>query len=175
VNKIIHQIWVGPEPIPLRERYFIRDIKLKNPNWEYMFWTDSNLPELPNNIKEIYNIFGKDKQYAFQADILRLYVIKEYGGLYVDVDFQPLNSFDGLEESSTIFCSWNNLLLNGFFGADKNHESIIKACDEVSLMNTWYGPSWFTSIVQPYADNIITLDNFEKQYAKHHALHSWGK
>lgn len=170
--KIIHQIWIGPNPMPREDRYFVRDMKNMNPSWEYRFWTNDNLPELPENIKTIFDLFGKGKQYAFQADVLRLFLIKEYGGLYIDVDFQPLGSFDDFQDN--IFCKWNDLILNGVFGANSNNEIFVDLCNQISPDNTWYGPSWFTKVLAPYNINTISLEEFEKKYAKHHALHSWG-
>jgi mannosyltransferase OCH1-like enzyme len=174
VDKIIHQIWIGPYDMPVRERYFTRDVKLKNPSWQYILWTNTNLPELPDNIKAIYDQFGKHKEYTFQADILRLFVIKEYGGLYLDVDFEPLGSFDDIAEMDSFFCKWNNLILNGVFGASKNHPTIIDAMNQLDINTTWYGPSWFTKVISGHDINVTDFEKFEKHYAKHHALNSWG-
>ena len=175
MEKIIHQIWVGPLDMPVEEKYFVRDIKLKNPSWNHILWSDQNLPDLPDNIKKMYDIFGKDKLYAFQADLLRLFVVKKYGGLYLDVDFQFINGFDGIENYDDFFCEWNNLILNGVFGAKKNHKLLIKACKEINTNNRWYGPTWFTKVIGIDVKNKITLHNFESKYAKHHALGSWIK
>lgn len=172
MEKIIHQIWVGPLNMPVQERYFVRDVKQMNPSWKHILWTNENLPELPDNIKVMYDLFGKDKSYAFQADLLRLFIVKEYGGLYLDVDFKPLNSFDDLQDFDEIFCQWNKLILNGVFGASKNNKYLIDACEKVGKHNTWYGPSWFTDVIGPEARRI-SLEDFENRYAKHHALGSW--
>lgn len=173
MEAIIHQIWIGPEPMPVRERYFTRDLKAMNPSWEYKLWTDA--PTLPTHIQEVYDIFGKDGQYAFQADLLRMFLIKEYGGMYVDVDFQPLKPLDDFLSSDTLFCQWNDLILNGVFGASKNHPAIEQMCEAVNLQTTWYGPSWFTKQLESYEFNSVTLEYLEEHYIKHHALHSWGK
>lgn len=173
MEKIIHQIWVGPLDMPLEERYFTRDVKLKNSSWEHILWTDKNLPKLPDNIKKVYDVFGEDKIYAFQADVLRLFLVKEYGGLYLDIDFMPLNNFDDFQDLPDVFCDWDGLILNGVFGANKNNEGLVKACDAIDVTNTWYGPSWFTKVMSPYITNKISLDNFETKYAKHNALSSW--
>jgi mannosyltransferase OCH1-like enzyme len=172
MDKIIHQIWVGDNPMPVQDRYYTRDMRLKNPTWEYKLWKNDNLPELPENIQKTFDMFGKDKQYALQADVLRLFLIKEYGGLYIDVDFEPLNSFDDFQDN--IFCKWNDLILNGVFGAFPNNKIFVDLCDQIKPEITWYGPSWFTKALAPYNINIISLEEFEQKYAKHHAMHSWG-
>ncbi len=156
-----------------REKIFVRNTQRKNPNWKHILWTDRNLPKLPNNMLTVYDIFGKTNQYAFQADLLRLWVVKEFGGIYLDVDFDAIDSFDKIAELPHLFCDLNGVILNGVFAANKNNEALEKACNEVGLPNTWYGPSWFSNIVKPYTENIIKLEEFEKTYAKHHALGSW--
>lgn len=175
MTPIIHQIWIGPEKMPIRERYFIRDVKLKNPSWNYILWTDSNLPVMPHNIKKVYDFFGEAKQYAYQADVLRIFLIKEYGGIYLDVDFEPLQCLDDFLKEETLFCSWNQFLVNGVFGAEKESDIFNYACEQINLDTQWYGLTWFTKIVKNFKKNIIPFEEFQNQYAKHHDLNSWVK
>lgn len=174
MDNIIHQIWVGPSPMPLDVRYFIKGIKESNPYVEHRLWTDRNLPILPENIKLVYDMFGEKKQYAFQADVLRLFLIKEYGGIYLDADFNQIGSLDELFDYDNFFCEWNKLLLNGVFGAKAGNNLIENACQEIAIHNDWYGPSWFTKMIGKDDINIIPFPEFEEKYAKHYALGSWS-
>lgn len=173
--KIIHQIWIGPRSMPLQDRYYVRDMKLKNHSWEHRLWTNSNLPELPENIKATYDMFGEWGKPTYQADVLRLFLVKEYGGLYIDVDFQPLGSFDDFQNMENIFCTWNDLVLNGVFGARRYDIKLMDLCSQINPKTTWYGPNWFTKALTPYNFNTISLEDFQQKYAKHHAMHSWGE
>lgn len=159
--------------MPIDVRYFIRDIKENNPHIEHKLWTDNNLPKMPENVNLVYNKFGDKKQYAFQADVLRIFLIKEYGGIYLDADFNQIGSLDELFDYENFFCEWNKLLLNGTFGAKKGSELIEVACREINLTNDWYGPSWFTKVIDKQKANIMPFIEFEEKYAKHHALGSW--
>lgn len=136
-------------------------------------WTDRNLPKMPDNIKLVYDRLGEKKQYAFQADILRMFLIKEYGGIYLDVDFNQVGSLEELFDYNNFFCEWNKLLLNGAFGASKYNELMEKACQQIDLANDWYGPSWFTKTIGKQGVNIMPFEEFEKKYAQHYALGSW--
>lgn len=40
MEKIIHQIWIGPYKIPKLEEYFSKIMKEKKPDFEYMLWTN---------------------------------------------------------------------------------------------------------------------------------------
>jgi mannosyltransferase OCH1-like enzyme len=159
--------------MPLHIRYFVKSIKDNNPSAEHRLWTDHNLPILPDNIKQVYDYFGEQKKYAFQADVLRLFLIKEYGGIYLDVDFNHVGPLCDIFEYENFFCSMNGIILNGIFGAKKKSECFKLACEAVDINTKWYGPSWFTKIVSPYIKKEITLRDFEEKYAKHHALASW--
>lgn len=63
------------------------------PNWEYKLWNESNFDvNCAAYAKEAYDA-GK---YAFVSDYVRLWALKQYGGVYLDVDFEVYKSFDDL-------------------------------------------------------------------------------
>ena len=94
MEKIIHQIWVGKFEMPDREKRFIEKLITMNPSYEHKLWVNDNIPELPENIKKLYEAFGIAKDYAHQADVLRVYLVKLYGGIYLDVDFDCIEGFE---------------------------------------------------------------------------------
>jgi mannosyltransferase OCH1-like enzyme len=161
----------------VRERRCSRLVKSINSSWEYIFWNDSNVPKLPTQMQEIYDFFGQTKQYTFQADVLRLYLLKEYGGLYVDVDFEPHKSFDELKEFDVFFLTWGNhqeRIMNGLFGSNKNHPVINQLCDKVNMETRFYGPDWFGRELADCKFTSMPFADFQKEYAQHHHLNSWG-
>jgi mannosyltransferase OCH1-like enzyme len=195
VEKIIHQIWVGTFKIPLREKQYVQSIKSLNPNIEHILWGDID-NEMPDNLKKWYNKFYNIKNYAFCADILRIWVVYKYGGIYLDVDFNISKPLDN------IFCSNGTLFYhndtdftipNNIF-AFKKESSILEYCiNSINEDNSWYGPSWFGSIIKKYlgieyASDQSTVMNklydygilykiyyqFELTYGKHMSLYSWS-
>lgn len=176
MNKIIHQIWVGPNKMAVRERRCCRLVKSKNPNWDYMFWDDSNLPKLPKDIQTVYDYFGETKQYTFQADVLRLFILREYGGLYIDVDFEPHTSFDGLEKLDNLFLVWGpgqKRIMNGAIGANQNDSTIVDLCSKINMTRRFYGPDWHGDNVKHDEVNTMPFEEFQERYAIHHHLNSW--
>ena len=135
MEKIIHQIWVGPYEIPEKEKYFLERNKKINYEFEHILWTDCNLPELPEKIKEHFNFLRKEKNYAFIADILRIFVIREFGGLYIDLDTKPIHSIHEL-----------NL---------QNYNGLIPHHDEFTVANTFFGCAKKTSYINYMYDNIL--------------------
>jgi|TARA_B100001971_G_scaffold208533_1_gene230506 mannosyltransferase OCH1-like enzyme len=86
LNKVIHIIWIGDVPFP---RFCNRSYEHHNPGWAVKVWTDDNIPKLYN--QEIYD---KVTHPAYKADIARLEILYEYGGLYVDADTVCLKPLD---------------------------------------------------------------------------------
>lgn len=195
----IHQIWIGPYEMPNREKAFVAKLKEKHKKFNHILWTNDMLPELPDNFKVLFDAFEKAQDYAHQADILRIFLLAKYGGIYLDVDFDCLNSIDNTDISQCdgLFCyhGGNDYTMpNGIFGVAKGSDIANYLCDLVNIDNGgWYGPSWLGDSVKRYLDldreteHDIVLDklnkknikymlfsNLEMKYFKHHALYSWS-
>lgn len=80
IPRIFHHIWFGSE-LPSRFKEYIKTWKRFHPGWKFMFWDEDNLPELINQ-----RLYNKARTYAEQSDIVRLEILKKYGGVYVDTD-----------------------------------------------------------------------------------------
>lgn len=194
IPKIIHQIWVGDFKIPYREKQLTQKIKEYHPNFDYIFWTDA--PSLPRNIQFWYDEFYKIKNYAFCADLLRLWAIKEYGGFYLDIDFDPSNSLDDFLQNDGLILYHNNsdmTVPNNVFAAKPNLSLLNFCIEEIKTENNWYGPSWLGATVKKYLNlpyevthdevkqklkqqNIeyFAYNIFEEKYARHMSLYSWS-
>jgi len=87
IPKIIHQIWIGPKKFPIKYKKWRNSWQMLNPDWEYIFWDNNRIKEL-----EITDMraFKKSNNYGFKSDLLRYAILKKYGGLYVDTDFECL-------------------------------------------------------------------------------------
>lgn len=198
MEKIIHQIWVGPNAMPDREREFVKKMRLQHPTYQHLFWYDGNMPELPDQIKPVYDFFAGHGSWAMCADILRQYVIYLYGGFYVDVDFdavQGIESWNMEKYDGFIYHGGpgDYPLPNQFFGIRREHALTKFLVSKITMANThWYGPHWFGENVKTYyglpflcsvedVENVLVPDNFKyifvrevDQYMLHHGLYSWG-
>ncbi|NBP57283.1 hypothetical protein EBU71_12265 [bacterium] len=94
IEKIIHQIWVGPNEIPTREWEASRELVSKHPSWQWMFWTDANLPNIPEDLRDIYDLIYDSEDYVFCADMLRWIVVHDWGGWYLDIDWKCNKNLD---------------------------------------------------------------------------------
>lgn len=196
--KIIHHIWIGDREMPEREKQYVRRIKELNPSFNQMLWYDDNLPDMPSGIKKKYDFFREAKVWVVCADILRQYLVYEYGGIYADVDYEPLQSLDALDlekyEGFLYHGGDEDLnISNGMFGFRAKHPLSAYIIDKIIVQPpSWYGPTWFGRMIKEYYgleytsltselelkmdSNIKFIHVFEQQKVMlHQALYSWSK
>lgn len=182
IENNIHQIWVGPYEIPRREKMFIQKNKEINNSFNFYLWTDDNLPKLPKNIQEIVDFHRKNENYVEISDVLRLYLIKEYGGIYLDIDSEPISSFDiNLIDHDLFVCYHDNnpfdfTIPNEAIASKKNSNIINYICDSIDIKKcTGYHQYWLAEIIRKYLglneqlwnqNSNITSNNDVKRLAK---------
>ena len=87
IPKLIHQIWLGDKKLPKNCIPWMKSWKKFNPDWEYKLWNEENIKAL--NIK-IFDVYSKRINPGYRSDILRYIILKKFGGLYADTDFECL-------------------------------------------------------------------------------------
>lgn len=131
IPKIFHLIWLGGKPLPKKFQKFQETWKFYHPNWNIKVWDESSLDDIPWFSK---NDLKLCKNYAEQADFIRFFIIQEYGGVYIDTDFECLQNIEPLLKRITCFLSdekminWNKIT-NAIFGAIPKHFFIKKVCN----------------------------------------------
>ena len=110
IPKIIHYIWFGGKPLtPLAEQCLaswkehMQDAA-NGGEWKYMRWDESNfdISSAPLYVQQAYEA----RKFAFVSDYVRLWVLEQYGGLYMDVDFQVFRPFDELMDKYPAFAGY---------------------------------------------------------------------
>ena len=91
IPKIIHQVWIGKR-IPDDLKVFMNTVRETNPDWEYRLWDNDSLAYL------LQYIGSKFKRLDRLSDVLRVKLLAEYGGIYVDCDCIALKPFDDLRK-----------------------------------------------------------------------------
>lgn len=82
--KNLHYIWFGSK-LPSKNEEIVQEWKNLLPDFEFFFWNESNIDKYQS--KFLKQCFRK-KAYAFAADLIRLHVVNEYGGFYLDTDMK---------------------------------------------------------------------------------------
>jgi mannosyltransferase OCH1-like enzyme len=162
MEKIIHQIWIGEYEMLERDRVFCNQLKEMNTDYEYVFWNNNNLPKLPEKLENLKNIFVSTKNWVMLADMLRLYVVYEYGGIYLDCDYEVFDSFSNrkLDENDGFIHlnHWSNdpTICSSFFGFTKGHPMLIYVYNQIA--NRWMGPHFFGEYIKDYLGLDIRVD-----------------
>ncbi|MFI3164497.1 MAG: glycosyltransferase [Bacillota bacterium] len=90
IPKKIHYIWFGNNDKPKLVQKCIASWRQYCPDYEIIEWNESNF-DINSNIyiKQAY----ESKKYAFASDLVRLLVVKEHGGIYLDTDVEVVKPF----------------------------------------------------------------------------------
>ena len=97
IPKRIHYIWLGGNEKPNIVNICINSWKKELSDYEIIEWNESNLDlEAIASDNKFFKECKKRKLWAYMADYLRLKILYEYGGIYLDTDVQVLKSFNSL-------------------------------------------------------------------------------
>lgn len=104
IPKIIHTIWLqGYEFLPEKKKVFHHNIKKLHPDLEFIIWDNKMIYSLLKKYSKILGLYKDvDKLTGFihseviQRNIASFVILKEFGGLYYDVDFDCLSLIDNI-------------------------------------------------------------------------------
>ncbi|WP_019720325.1 glycosyltransferase family 32 protein [Heyndrickxia coagulans] len=121
IPKIIHYCWFGKEPKSELIRKCIRSWSVLE-GYKIIEWNESNFNIESNPyVKEAY----EKGKFAFVSDYVRLKVLYEFGGIYLDTDVEIKKNFNGfLENRLFMGFMFNCLLGTAVIGTEKKHPVI---------------------------------------------------
>lgn len=92
IPKTIHYCWFGGSEKPEKAKKCIASWKKYCPDYEIREWNEQNIriSECPQYVQDAFAA----KKYAFVSDYVRLNVLFQYGGFYMDTDVELLRPLD---------------------------------------------------------------------------------
>lgn len=138
IPKIIHCCWFGDNPMTDTAKKFIDGWKKLNPDYEIKIWSERNF-----NLKQnqyMYEAY-KSKKWAFVTDYVRLKVLYEYGGIYMDTDVEVKKNLDSL---------LNNKAFSGFEGPGRI---------QTGIMGAEKHSKWIELLLHDYDDRHFLLQD----------------
>lgn len=121
IPRIIHQVWIGPHPLPT---IWLDSIKTQayNCGYEYMLWREDTIAPVINETK-LKSVFDALSPLAGKVDIARYAILFKYGGIYIDADTACVNekSFRAFTDAFT-----DNNQIQTFIGLEPNGEKYTK-------------------------------------------------
>jgi mannosyltransferase OCH1-like enzyme len=196
IPKIFHHVWLGNKLFPEEFKKYRNTWIRWHPDWEFVFWQDDNLPEIINRFE-----FDNALNFAQKCDILKYEIVWNFGGVYLDTDFECFKNIEPLLKDVEVFSASEKppLISVGIFGAVRNHHFLQKMISELpnsfktqihDRQDLSTGPGLMTHVAK---NNPITVfgpklfypyhftekhrrnELFPEAYASHHWAHSWDK
>lgn len=174
IPKIIHYTWFSGEEYPTQIKECIDSWHKYMPEYDYCLWDYDRVRDIDFPfLREALQM----KKWAFAADLVRLYAVYNYGGIYLDTDVEVLKSFDSLLDNKAFIgregsICLPNLRRRGFsryltshcFGAEKGHLFIKDCMDYYAdrhfiLSSNERQPEYFrmNMVLAPYIQYEIAL------------------
>lgn len=101
IPKNIHYVWVGNNEKSELAIACINSWKKHLKDYTFYEWNESSFDVDSNyQVKKAL----EQKNYAYASDIIRVYALKEYGGIYLDTDVLLLNNLDNLLNNELFLC-----------------------------------------------------------------------
>ena len=123
IPKFIHYCWLGRNPKPESVLKCIDSWKKYCPDYKIKEWNEDNL-DISNNLysRQAY----KAKVWAFATDYFRLWIIYNYGGIYLDTDVQIIKPLDPLLNNKSYMGFESSEYVNSGlgFGAEAGSKAI---------------------------------------------------
>jgi len=192
IPRIIHQIWIGPDPLPEDHRRWIESWKRLHPEWEHRLWTEDDLPDDPIRPE----ILERLRAPVERADILRLEVLYRHGGIYADTDLECLRPVEDLidGEEFALACLKPGRATNTFIASAPGHPLLARALRELQPMDVYWtlsatdsiketaGPPLLRRLVRGYPEVKLleplvffpaTPEERERAIGVHHLARTW--
>ena len=136
IPKVIHYCWFGKGKLPKLAEKCIASWEKYCPDYKIVCWSEENFDITQNKYaKEAYEA-GK---WAFVSDYVRLKVLYNEGGIYLDTDVELIKPLDNLiEETGYMGFDDNGIISTGLgFACEKGNELIgelLKDYDDISFV-----------------------------------------
>ena len=161
IPKILHR--VVPQVIPDRFEEFWQGWCDLHPDWVHMTWQDP----LDADRWRLGFLFDRCTAGAQLAGLVRLEAVWEHGGVYLDMDVEPVRPLDELLDNRCFFGSEDGIILtDAVFGAERNHPGI-GACLQRFIDGFWSpdpsatGPRFTTDTLAGRSDvTVLQKDAF---------------
>ena len=110
IPQIIHYCWFGGNEKPDKAKKCIDSWRTQCPDYEIREWNEGNiaLEHCPRYVQDAYAA----KKYAYVTDYVRLKVLYDCGGFYMDTDVELLKSLDPFRGDAGVIGFENDEFVN---------------------------------------------------------------
>lgn len=124
IPKVIHYCWFGNNKKNKLMRKCIKSWKKYCPDYKIVEWNEKNfdIQGSCDYVREAY----REQKWAFVSDYVRLWIIYNFGGIYLDTDVELIKNLDNfLENPAFLAYQDSKYIATGLgFGAEKGNKII---------------------------------------------------
>jgi mannosyltransferase OCH1-like enzyme len=103
IPAIIFQTWKSRTTIPANYAYWRQTIISHCPDYQIILWDDAdNRAFIQEHHPWFLTFYDRYPREIFRADIVRLFFLYQYGGIYIDMDTECLAPLDGLRAEGDV-------------------------------------------------------------------------
>ena len=160
IPKVIHYCWFGGSSIPGQHRLWMKSWKEYCPDYEIIEWNEKNYDVRKN--RYLCQAYERGK-WAFVSDYVRMDIVNEYGGIYLDTDVELLKNLDEMLKNDA-FCGFESSRYVAYglgFGA-RSHQPI------VNEIKKYYDNTSF--VLEDGTLNQVTCPVIQTEVMKKHGL-----
>jgi len=118
IPKKIHYCWFGGSELPPLAKECVNSWKKNLPDYELIRWDEKNAP-----INAFVRHHLRKGNWAFVSDYVRLYVLYNHGGVYLDTDVEVIKTLDSLLDNTGFVAYEDKVhITNGVAGSVKGNE-----------------------------------------------------
>lgn len=134
IPKIIHYCWFGNGKIPDADLIRIEEWKRICPDFKIVLWNEDNFDIKINSY--MYDAYIQRK-WGFVPDFARLYIVYNFGGVYLDTDVQIIKPINKLLDNQAFFGfeSRNFVNLGHGFGAEPKNPVLKLMLEDYEQLN----------------------------------------
>lgn len=157
IPKIIHYCWFGGGEMSPLEKKCMESWRTRLPGFEIKEWNETNFDV--NSVQFTREAYAR-KKWAFVSDYVRLYALKQDGGIYLDTDVEVLKTLDEfLDLSAFVGYETTDYCQTGLIASEKSGllvEDFLKAYENKPFvlsdgrLNTIANVDYLTKIVNAH-------------------------
>ena len=142
IPKVLHRVWIkqdDDDEIPPRFEAFWDRFQELHPDWIFRTWYELDDLEF-HGTRPLYDQATTD---AGRADVVRFVLMYQFGGVYVDTDYEPLRAFDPLLADASPFAGYekDGLLCPTVLGGPPEHPAYRAVLDLLPRWAVKFPPS----------------------------------
>lgn len=128
IPKVVHYIWFGTNPYPKKVEECMASWGKYLPGYKFMLWNEETF-DIANSCDFVQEAY-ENKKYAFVSDYVRLWALKEYGGIYLDTDIEILKPVpESIMKHRVVLGTDDGGYLTALMMAEPGHPYICKSLD----------------------------------------------